>query len=141
MTDDYGIVTEADIRENRKIARPVSEGEPLLVWFCLPVEHFETWCDDLGWVIDLEERGYYSRFSVVSGGNEYSFTRSKFSDREVCIEDKKDWTRLIKGQTACFSAFFIDESLSDDPKFKKASLWNIERVKSRKGEWTYSDGI
>lgn len=137
-----GLVTSEDVQKNRAMARPASrEGEPHLVWLCLPVEKLDFFCHDLGWVDDLGGPGYYSGFSVISGGNEYSFMERKFSDRGICVEDKRDLSKLIKNDTACFSAFFVGESPSDDPPLKISSLWNIERIKTRRGEWSYEKGL
>ena len=82
--DAQGLVTKEDVQKNRKVAHAVSrEGEPHLVWICLPVEALDFFCDDLGWVVDLGGRGYYSSFSVISGMNEYRFMERKFGDHTL----------------------------------------------------------
>ncbi len=139
LTDDYGIVTLADIQKNKKIARPFDRsGDPMLVWQCLPVERFNTFCRDLGFVVDLGEKGYTSGLKIVSKGNEYSFECPKFTGRRGCGEDERAWTKLIRqGQIACFSGFYVGKEPSSESGLKDWSLWNMERIKSKRGEWSY----
>ncbi|MBI4402988.1 MAG: hypothetical protein HY537_02435 [Deltaproteobacteria bacterium] len=131
LTDDYGIVTLDDIRQNAKFVRPRDkDGNPLLVWQCLHLDRVEINCEPYG--DDVATPNLY----VTSAGKRYFFYLRHAWSTFRCNLDIETWHKILKDEkVACFSG---EPSLPTDDGLNRALLsWQLDRVKSHKGSWSY----
>lgn len=140
LTRDYGIVTPKDIEANTKIADPVDEeGNPFLVWFCIPIDSITTDCEEMYYNDDLGEVGYADSMWIESDGELHQFFTPRVHSYEICNGYEKTWKKLaLPGEIACFSGYYLDAKYVDDEcEFDKCSYWQIDKMKSEFGYWSY----
>jgi hypothetical protein len=138
LTDSYGLVTKKDIQDNLDEADPIdSEGKPMLVWQCVHVDHLRTHCFSAGYSDNIGAEAFHAGITVTSGRKKYEFMTRGVGDWPDCVDYRNAWIRLIRGQIACFSGYFNSEEPSDERRFDTISYWVLDKIKSKKGKWSY----
>lgn len=140
LTDDFGIVTEEDLRHNAQRAYPENSetGEPNLVWQCLPLQNATLYCDDISYNDEENRYECFLNVRVAVGEMLYEFSPGHIVDYDDFVEMEQEIHSILDGEeVACFSAFYNKEEDPQSP-FQHSTLWFLERIKSRKGEWSYS---
>ncbi len=134
LTPGYGVVGEKEQREQA--------GKGGLAWLCLKLDKVTMKCEDNGY--DLDEtpprtKLYFNVLQVVSGNSLYDFNLRQVMDLENCRLTHRRWKRVLSAEkVACFSAYPYEEEKSEDAKFKQILSWiQLDRIKSRKAEWTF----
>ncbi len=139
LTNDYGIVTEKDVEDNAKIANSIDSENPerpFLVWQCLPIEDVQMECENQDYDEELNSVTCDPTLSLTHDGKHYEF----WVRRLQYLEDYQDMELALQSlfkdeEIACFSAFYDwDEPMSETGS---RSLWTLDRIKTRRGEWSY----
>lgn len=133
LTDDYGIVTEADLDEEEAkvtIAEPFPLSSALNYWFCIEPQEYFVQCKSEGM---MEPEGFEigsSTFWVHANGKVFNFWTRRNFDLESCEERIMDWSNLMRNEVVCFSGSYIEEDES-------GTHWIIDRMKTYTGEWSW----
>jgi len=144
ITPDYGILTNEDIETEANfgaIPAPLilNEVSGALVWQCLPTREVSMQCDT-----ELLDSSYHVQYyepvlEIIDNGRLYEFNTRRAWDGERCLEDMAKWKDAIDGEeVVCISASYTSEWPEDmSPGIDRHSLWEINRVKSAHGKWSY----
>ena len=133
LTDDYGIVTKEDLDEEEKKATPLPfspESISFQYWQCLKPDSYYLHCSNTGKMLgegwDIGSAEYW----VKSDGKKYNFGTRRNWSIDFCKEMVTTIQRIMKNESVvCISALYLDED-------KEGSNWIIDRVKTKKGEWS-----
>jgi hypothetical protein len=111
---------------------------PFLVWQCVKIESIQTNCEEENFTEDLGEVGYSPSFKIKGHNAMCDFFTSKVVTHEICEEDRREWEKLCQeGEVACFSAYYDGEIKERDGAIAQHTSWTIDRIKSKKGRWSY----
>jgi hypothetical protein len=159
LTDDYGIVTVDDLIEEEEErcldVQPFSVSKEVgcfQYWQCLPTDHVFIACDDKGYETgDFPGTITEAIFRIKNGDiTHYFYTRRNWS-MDTCLASAKAWTELmIDEPIVCISGEFssvryeppsLDEAFQEYPEEQSSEYywWQIDRMKSPRGEWSYFD--
>lgn len=133
LTDDYGILSLADFDEDGQLepARGFPEEGFVHYWLCLEPEHYFLNCEATG---RMEPEGIdlgASTFWIHSRGHLYDLGTRRNRDIGACEDMTSDIKKLMTDEpVVCLYASYLD---STDEK----SDWIIDRVKTRKGQWSW----
>lgn len=147
LTDRYGIVTDADLDEAEEhciaSAEPFPSGDPCLnYWQCLPTRDLFMDCKDDGPSDDFDHAASAVFWIKEKEGENFHnyLTRRNFS-LEACHEWLHGWRHVIEGEdVVCLSGSFLSKDYWEGDDLTPPgmhSFWIIDRMKSRRGEWSY----
>lgn len=133
LTDDYGILTSNDFHEDGQLSTesnfPHDEFENY--WQCLRPEEYFLNCENPGPLLSGENDIGQSTFWIRADGKVYNFGTRRNWDLEFCQDMISDIRKLIEGEhVVCIYASHLDSN-------EQQSNWVIDRVKTRKGEWSW----
>ncbi|MBI3018339.1 MAG: hypothetical protein HYY61_00370 [Deltaproteobacteria bacterium] len=142
ITDDYGIVTDEDIRKEAEISEPqpiIEEFSPFMVWQCLRLVHVWMECIPTGDEIVPCSPGVSAILKIYDGEALYEFITRRPMEIDSCDDMISQWHHLMDGEeVACVSASYdLDLPISDNDPWFRYSSWTINRVKSHQGSWSY----
>lgn len=142
LTDDYGIVTEEDLRKEAEIAEPqpiMENFSPFMVWQCLPLIQVSTACDPTGDEIVSNSPGMQPLLTIFDGHSLFEFSTRRPCEENACNAMINRWKYLFEGEeVACISASYDqDYPVSNKNPWTRYSTWTINRIKSKKGNWSY----
>ena len=146
ITDDYGIVSDQDLDEEEyKVDAtpfPPSEMSPFQYWQCLPTSDVFMKCDDLGFTAP-EFGGAEVGESVLNfrtNGEVFNFFTRRNNSLKSCEDMIDEWRSVMAGEdVVCISASYqgTEAGTLRDSTFVNKSEWEIDRMKSRHGEWSW----
>lgn len=146
LTERYGIVTDADLDEESARCHETEtfpNGDPCLnYWQCLPIREVFMDCEE-GDVDEVLGRVGSAVFWIQSGEEFHNYMTRRNYDMETCHDYLQEWKQVTDGEdVVCLSGEFIEKGSYEGDAFTPAgthSFWVIDRMKSRRGEWSYFD--
>ena len=133
LTDDYGIVTLADLDEDgQQDPWTGFTGDDVdHYWQCLEPKDYFFDCENLG---KAEPEGWdigELTFWIQANGQFHHFYARHNWSIEYCQDLKTDILWLLKDETVvCISGTYIDTD-------QNGINWILDRVKTRKGSWSW----
>lgn len=144
LTQDYGIITPSDIRQNAAHAHAVDSknpGVPFLVWQCLPLENASLECEHLSYDDEQDRYTCSPTLRVVVDGHHLQFDVRHLYDFDDYNYMEQEIHAVLDGEdVGCFSGYY-DWDEPAEPPFSRYSLWTLDRIKSRRGEWSYFTSV
>jgi hypothetical protein len=136
LTGNFGIVTVADLDEEESRCNDIRpfpyEHLCFNYWQCLPTQDVQMYCEDIGGNDEFVHVGEAFLTVKVKDQTHQYFTRRNF-DMETCKEWMNEWSGVLGGENVvCLSGQY-----SGIDKENRHHLWQIDRMKSRRGEWSY----
>ncbi len=146
LTDDYGVITKQDLdeEEEKAIPQPFPSDFPAFqYWQCLPTNKIYIKCDALGFT-EIEKGGEIGQHTLelTSKREVFHFYTRHNSSLQDCREMVAQWNSVIQGENiVCISGSYLGTDLrkNETGNLVKHSTWEIDRMKSGHGEWSWFD--
>jgi hypothetical protein len=136
LSKDYGIVTKADLDEEEAETTPEkfppSDFSPFHFWQCLPSKNYFIDCKDQG-PSDEDKSDHIGEptFLLMVGDQVFNFYTRRNYGMDQCTTMTNAWRAILKADSVvCISAAYIETDGHD-------SFWEIDRIKSHNGEWSW----
>ncbi len=134
LTESYGIVTKSDLDEEERKATPEPFPPKLPsfnYWQCLKSEGYFLGCENEGLAAGEDWEIGSATFWIKANGKTYDFGTRRNWDIGFCESMITKILRIIKYEPiVCVSASYLGGDA-------KGSRWVVERVKTKKGEWSW----
>ena len=149
LTDTYGIITEKDLAydASRRKSLPYNPNKfagGVLYWQCFPVKavkvKYRTWEGDDEWVADNPVKTMCDLEFIINYNNEIQiYSGRRAYPIEHCRHVTKEYEKVTKGQKiVCFDG--EDGSYLSDEKIGKFKSWTWDKIKTKKGCYSYFEG-
>jgi hypothetical protein len=144
LTEDYGIVTKQDLDEEEAkfVKAEPFPSDSFRYWQCLSTQEVFMKCDNLGFI--AEEFGNEAvgepTLQIGNGEEILDFYTSHNWTLSACQEMEEQWRSIMdKQDIVCISAFYLgtEQKVAKDGHSFTHSEWEIDRMKSRHGEWSW----
>ena len=89
--------------------------------------------------LDSGERAYSPILNIVGSRGSFGFYTRRPWDLEKCWEDMRIWSEILaREKVGCFAAEFGGVEVSNDSKNpSNKQHWQIDKVKTHRGMWSY----
>lgn len=143
LTSDFGIVTDADRRKDRRSNIPFlpTPGQYHFYWQCLKLQKVRFNCTGVmraGSGRGCQRDQCIPEVRVLSDGATYTFMTHQVWCVEAYHDLKTEIKRLLhREKVACFGSEYIDEVPPEESEGKRSSVWFLKRIKTPYGKWDY----
>ena len=138
LTQDYGVLTAADLAMNSCGADPVPFSNRNLAypyWKCFEVSKTKIECDNSGYISRSKEEAALLTITIQDPDGEHFYLPRKAMGLNNCQWFQRRWKSAIQGEKhVCISATFTDFVIENG---HSTSLWIFDKFKTKKSCTSY----
>ncbi|MBA2653777.1 MAG: hypothetical protein H0U71_01765 [Gammaproteobacteria bacterium] len=146
LTDDYGILKEADLaryQKKMKYEKFSAKHDGLVYWQCFPRDKIEITLKDMGYTAEEFDKTDTISDILLTAYKEPGVKHIYVMRRAYPISAYHEvflrWEKLMKGEKyVCLAGEFIshDEKINDGVKIEE-NYWTYDKIKTKKGSNSY----
>ena len=138
ITNDYGIVSESDLRFSYEEGNPNPLGGEItnfIYWICTKKENFRFNCHEMG-PSDLIEHNADVEISIIDEKISYHFSGRRAIPFQGCLEWVKEWNKMLENDShACVAGNHAMEEYHPDGKREFRFIYERFKTKDKCTSW------